>query len=460
MRRMRRNRTARNQQSNFPNMVSGVAVTAAYKGLPHIWFQQPRDLPPFTFATIRAMLFDPGVRLNFRKRAAPIATAQFGVKVDDKTWKDGIKCQDPVIGKFIYDEIMYIWTNYLPAILRSQVWGWSAGEVTLRACEGLIRIKSMEPRHASDCKLVKLGHQRWGVQFERIEGSENIQLPVPRCWFHAYGAEDGEDYGISAAIGAYSPWADKWFNGGALDIRRLFMHKDAYAGADLGYPNGSSPVEGYASEVPNSEIAKAIITSILTGGPTTRPSERDENGNEKWPLTRAQVASNPTHILQYPKDCDKEIEQGMEVIDDSGETGAWAGKRVTMGSFYSSLDHWIVQICMDLCEQIIDPLCMMNFGKVPEYELRHKPLAQQAMEQQGNAAPGASAQDTQGAQPQQDAPEMPPMPMDQQPQPQAQPAQRMGIDFAAVGDGDSLMLQRAFANIINSHRGSNHASVW
>ena len=371
--------------------VSKTPYSAGYRSVPHIWFNRPIDLPPFSFATIRGMLVDPGVRLNFATRAAPLCSAQFGFKVGEQ-WQEGIECAHPEIGQFIYRQLQHIWRNFLPALLRAQVWGWSAGEITYKINRnGLLEVNKFEPRHAGDCRLMKMEHERWGVAINRVEGKGQVSLPFPYAWFHSYNAEDGDDYGVSAAIGGYSPWADKWFNGGAIDVRRLFMHKDAYAGADLGYPNGETWVAGINEPVPNGDIARQIVEQLTSGGATTRPSERDENGNEKWPLTRAQVANNPQHILQYPKDLDDEIRRGMEIPDDviSADGGAaWAGKRVTIASFYASLDHWIVQLLCDLKEQVFDHLCLKNWGEIPDYEIKHKPLAEQAMEQQANAGPG------------------------------------------------------------------------
>lgn len=372
--------------------VTGQAYSAGYEAIPHIWFNRPMDLPPFSFATIRGMLIDPEIRLNFATRAAPLCAAEFGWK-EGEQWVEGVKCKQPEIAQYIYRQLQHIWRNFLPAILRAQVWGWSAGEVVMKLGEnGLIEIDKLEPRHASDVRLLKQGFDRWGVVIDRVEDRGSVQLPFPYAWFHAYNAEDGDDYGVSAAHGAYSPWADKWFNGGAKDVRRLFMHKDAYGGIDLGYPEGETWVEGVENPIPNRDIARSIVEQLKAGGVTTRPSTRDENGNEKWPLTRATVASNPQHILDYPKDLDNEIRHGMEIPDgvsDSAGSGEWAGKRVTVAAFYASLDQWMVQILRDIKEQILDHLCRLNFGSVPNYELCHKPLAEQAMEQQSNAGPQA-----------------------------------------------------------------------
>lgn len=438
----RRRRTV-NAKSNRKVDVTGEAFTAGYSAVPHIWFQQPVDLPPFTFATIRGMLLDPEIRLNFSTRAAPVMGAQFGW-TEGEQWTEGIKCKNPEIAQFLYRQLQHIWKNFLPAILRAQVWGWSAGEVVMKLGENdLIEIDSLEPRHAMDTRLLKIGFEKWGVSVDRVEEHGSVFLPFPYAWFHAYNAEDGEDYGISAAHGAYSPWADKWFNGGAKDVRRLFMHKDAYGGVDLGYPSGETWVDGVDQTVPNRDIARSIVEQLRSGGVTTRPSERDENGNEKWPLTRASVTANPQHILDYPKDLDAEMRHGMEIPDDviSADGGAaWAGKRVTVASFYASLDQWIVQIIADLKEQIFDHLCRLNFGFLPNYEITHKPLAEQAMEQQSNAGPGAPQPDMQGMAPpdMQGMPGAPPTPgMAMQP-PAMDPMQPVGMSLVeSIGRGET-----------------------
>lgn len=385
--------------------VSKYPVTGEYKPIPHIWFQHPVDLPPFTFTTVRAMLMDEGIRLNFATREAPIYGLEFGWE-ENGVWQEGIKCRDPGVAQYIYRQLQRIWKNFLPDILRAQIWGWSAGEVTIKLSDetGLIEINEMLSRHPMDCRLLKDGCKKWGVQISRLEGTSDgaVNLPFPYCWFHAYGAEDGEDYGTSAAYGAYSPWADKWFEGGARDVRRLFMHKDAYGGVDIEYPPGETFIAGYERPIPNKDIARWITEQLRSGGVTQLPYDPDEHGNNRWKITRATVTSNPSHILDYPKDLDAEIRHGMGICDDvinSDATGAWAGKKIPMQSFYATLDLWVTKLLRDLCTQIIDNLLILNFGRVIEYETPFKPLAKQAMEQQGmgdGGQPNGTPQDMAG----------------------------------------------------------------
>lgn len=360
-----------------------------YQGFGTHWQQ----LPPFTFLTVQQMLLDPTIRLGLAMRAAPLFSLEWAWK-DGPDWKPGIQAADPDVAAFVERQLRRIWATDLAAILKAQIWGWSAGEIVHKMTPGgLVEIDHLLPRHANDVRARTRDSILVGCRITRCEGNYAeapggaVDLDFPKCWWHAYLPEAGLHYGNSALLGAYSPWWDKWMNGGALDVRRLFMHKDAYAGADLGYPEGMQFIPG-KGDVPNRDIAREIVEQVISGGVTTRPSTRDERGNEQWPLTRAQVANNPQHILKYPKDLDVEILRGLEIADDvisvdTDGTGSWAGKRVPMAAFYSGLDCWAAAVIRDLDAQAIRPLVEINFGPGQEYTIVHKPLAEQAMEQQG-----------------------------------------------------------------------------
>ncbi|TWU22448.1 ADP-ribosyltransferase exoenzyme [Novipirellula galeiformis] len=374
--------------------------TGKYEPVSYGFFNQQRDLPLFTFDVIRTMLLDGQVRLSLAMRAAPVSGVEWAYK-EGKNWIPGIESDSPEVSKFILRQLERIWTNHLSGILSAQVWGWSAGEITMRLSgEGLVEIDRLEPRQAVDCRLIQSDSQPWGVRVDRVADVGSVDLPFPYAWFHAHAPEPGETYGQSALLGAYSPWADKCHPGGAVDVRRLFMHKDAYGGTDLGYPEGSDFYDDQGNPIPNRDIARQIIEQLQAGAVTTRPSTRDELGNEKWPLTRATVPANPQHILQYPKDLDSEIRGGIgipdDVIDSDGSGGGWAGKRIPMGAFCASLDDWVDSITSDLREQCFDRLVMLNWGRAIDYEIKHKPLAEQMMEQQSNAGPGEDGQPQQG----------------------------------------------------------------
>lgn len=423
--------------------------TAGYEPY-HTWvWQQHRDLPLFTFGVVHQMLLDGQVRLALAARAAPIQGVQIAYK-NGETWTPGIKARRPEVGAFVLRQLERLWTDYIADITSAQIWGWSGGEITLRLTHyNLVEFEHYEPRHAADVRLLKRDGHPCGVRFDRVQGTGHCDLAFPRAFFHSHMPNPGDDYGQSCLIGAYSPWADKNLNGGALDVRRLFMHKDAYGGTTVGYPSdGDIWVAGRSEPIPARDVARQIAEQLVAGGVVTKPTDRDENGNEKWTVDRAQVPNNPQHILQYPQDLDSEIRTGIGVpdgiLDDDGG-GAWGGKRVIMAAFYATLDTWVRSIIRDFCEQVIDPLIVLNWGAAEEYEVTHKPLAEQAMEQQSNAGPGQPGKPgAQGQQPQQGLPGQggPSLP---------QSAARMSLDpVAAVGQGvlDAAELVQAANHVI------------
>lgn len=378
-----------------PRDMVAPAATRSYEPYDHRWFRRPRDLPPFTFLTIQAMLLDPTVRLGIAMREAPLMQTEWAYK-QGETWVPGIRARKPEVGAFVLQTLEKIWQS-IQAITRGQIWGWAAAEPVFCLKGGRVEFDTFMPRHANDVRCIKQGGEVVGVRFLRIKHAEqgHVDLAFPKAIWHAFEPEPGCDYGTSVLLGAYSPWADKWLDGGALDVRRLFMHKDSYGGTDLGYPRGTTEVEDKGA-VPNRDIAREIAEQLTAGGITTRPSERDDKGNEMWPLTRAVVPANPQHILQFPKDLDLEILRGLEIADDvltAEQSGAWNGKLVPLMAFYTGIDRWrasIINRC--IVPQIIDYLVQINYG--PQvYEVKAKPLALQAMEQQGaSKSPGAQSQ--------------------------------------------------------------------
>jgi hypothetical protein len=373
-------------------LVSETPATASYQPPDYIrYFLRPRDLPPFTFTTVLSMLLDPTLRLGLAMRAAPLFGCEFAYKnPGSEDWTPGVKADDPIIAAFVLRQLERIW-QHLDSLVSAQIWGWSAAEVQYRLTKyGKVEIDCLLPRHSNDTRALVRDGEICGVRFMQVKHAPNgrVDLPFPKAVFHNHAPEPGASYGMSILQGAYSPWADKWLHGGALDVRRLFMHKDAYGGADLGYPSGTINIAG-KGEVPTRDIAREIVEQMQSGAVTTRPSDVDQvSGKERWPLTRATVPSNPTHILQYPKDLDVEELRGMEIPDevfmpsDAGTTG-WSGKSIPMQGFYTGLDRWTLRLINDLDKQVIRPLVEMNFRAEPFYEIRHKPLGLQAMEQQG-----------------------------------------------------------------------------
>lgn len=386
-------------------IVTDEPKTGKYRPMPiDRWGIQLRDLPLFTFFTIRDMQLDQTIRLGVAMRTAPLMAVEIAYKEGDK-WVPGVKADRPDVADFIERTLHRLWRHDVIKIINSQIWGWAAAEIIYQRSKetGRIEFKELLGRHARDAMALEQGGNFVGVEFHGVQGAKGqVRLGTPgNALWHAFEAPDGSFYGASVLKNAYSAWADKWLNGGALDVRRLFMHGDAYGGKTMRYPTGSTEIDGISGggslDVPNRDIAREMVEQAKAGEVMVMPSAFDENGNQLWGVEQIHVPSNPTHILQYPKDLDIEMLRGMEIPDDfliSGQTGAWQGKQVPMQGFYSGLNRFALNIIRTVVTQMLEPLVFWNWGKAVGFEVDIKPLDVQAMEVQ-KGQEGASDQEQQ-----------------------------------------------------------------
>ena len=442
------------------NMNKRPAKTRGYQPLQTWWLRRHQKLPLLTFPIIEMMLCDETIQIGLAARRAVLQGVDFGYDKDG-TWTPGVQCSNAMVSEWVMRQVKKLWSCAIEHIASAQVYGWAGMEVVWeRSPEtNLWEVSGVEERHANDVRAIIGGDtgRPCGVRFLKIKGAENgyLDLHFPESFFHAYNPNPGEWYGHTVLHGAYRPWADKHLDGGAVDVRRLFMHKDAYGGADLTYPEGSTDIGTLDNplEVPNRELAREIVEQIEAGGVTTTPAQYDDRGNPLWKLTRAVVPSNPSHILQYPGDLDGEMLRGIFVPDGvlkADDTGSWQGRLIPMGILYANLDPWVGSILRDIREQILEPGILNNWGQAIPFVLEHQPLADQALEQQKQqqpAGPGGGPEDLMGmlgGGPEGDNPIDPTDPEGQDDDPENDdddkdpkfPPKRMALDpVAAVGEG-------------------------
>lgn len=373
----------------------GRPKTADYRAPPpNLFFRQQRDLPIFTHHTVIDMLFDPSIQLGLAMRAAPLFGAEFAYPMASSTgdikWLPGILAETPELSQWVHQQIKRIWQFDLQKILLAQTWGWSAGEVTYRLIDDKLHVDRILHRNSIDTRATARGGEQIGVRFLQIRGKGAVDLEFPKCLWHSFNPEAEDPYGQSILRGAQSPWSDKALNGGALDVRRLFAHRDAYGGADIGYPSGMINIEG-KGQVPARDIAREMIEQMKAGASFTRPSDVDQNGNEQWPVNRATVPSNPVHIFQYPKDLDVEMMRGLRIPDEvviTQLTGAWNGKQVPLQAFFAAADQWLNQVTLAITTQVLEPLVLLNEGRAMGFEVQTRPLGDQIADQMQSGQEG------------------------------------------------------------------------
>lgn len=363
--------------------------TKTYQPLDMRFHRRPRKLPLLTGYILEQMLAEPTIRLGLAMRVAPLTSCEFAYKpLGSKEYVEGIQASSDVVAQFVYRQLKTIWANTAELLWLSQVWGWAAGEVVYKLKGQWIEVDSILVRHSRDVRALTVEGDLRGVRFSQLkdEGGK-ADLPFPAAIWHRHNPQGTGHYGQTILEGAYSPWWDKWGEGGALDVRRLSMQMYSISGRKGYYPHGTTPIEsasGTVDEVPNRDIFRQAVEQMMAGSVAALPSQRDAHGNRLWEIEDATAMTGLEHVLAYPKDLDKEMLRGLEIPDDvlsADNSGAWEGKKVPMMAFYSSLDRWLNLLVSDVKTQVIDPMLLLNFGPQAWCKIETKPLAEQVMEQ-------------------------------------------------------------------------------
>lgn len=375
---------------------------------------KPKDLPDFTFMTIRQMLYDPTLRLGLGMRCAPIYATEWAYPEPGDSgkvaWKPGIKANREDVAEFVERQLNKLMMFGCETLLKSQIWGWSGAEVEYEFNEEtkLVEFAGLLERRSADVRALEVDGELAGVSFRNVrrdgEKTGEVKLLFPFAIWSNFNAEDGHYYGLSVLHGSYSPWADKWFPDGAMDVRRKFMTRESYRGARLWYPEGSTKTvneNGQEVNTPNGNIARQILENIKAGFIFGGPSTMDPNtGERKWVFEDSEVSGNPAHILQYPHDLDVEELRGIEIPDDvlmSEATGAWAGKAVPMQAFFLGLERFrLNSLIKPFDQQVLRFLVRLNFGPNAFYEVHAKPFIEQYGLNSGETA-GFVTDDTRSA---------------------------------------------------------------
>lgn len=360
------------------------------------WGTQYRQLPYLSFHMIDQMLWDSTCIIGLAMREAPISDAELAYK-DGQDYVYGVKADNDEVGAFVIRQIERFWANDLHKVMQDQVYGWMAAEVVYRLVKGEIEYDTMLARNARDVRALESNGDYWGVRFANVRNSSVVDLQAGESFWHGFRAKNGGYYGQTILKGAYPSWCDKNLDGGALDVRRLYMHKDAYGGGVLYYPNAFMEITGKGS-VPCRDVAREILEQVKAGGVMTMPSSYTIDGKREWELAWRDTGPVPTHIFEFPKDLDREQLRGMEIPDEiliSGGAGSWEGKKVPLTAFYTQENIWGNSILSAFDKQVLRPLVLLRFGKAVDFDAQLKPFSIQLAENE-NKEEGGGQQPPEG----------------------------------------------------------------
>jgi hypothetical protein len=329
------------------------------------------ELPPFDLNIAELMRFDPQVRIGLGARNGMLMQAEIDV-VGDRAEE----CA------FVRDQWLRIWNSSAAALLKAKLYGFVPCEVMYRrqrggTHDGAIVVDRLEPRHPRDARPL-LHHGRVAGFALKLASGRSVKVVAPKGLVVTFDAEFGNAYGCALLERAYPAWHEKWMHGGAKRLLRQRMMKDAYVGDVLYYPPEAE------FELPNGEsvqwrdLAREIVEARASGGTLTLPLVRDTDGQRLIEYTPPQSTGGMTQIFQWKRDIDSDIWKSLEVppevIEAFARGSGFSGRTVPLMICLAAVQQELAEIIACIDRDVLRPLTHLNFGRVPDYEIRPRSL--------------------------------------------------------------------------------------
>lgn len=353
--------------------------TAGYSARPIAFsYVNWMDRPPFSLYMADLMQLDPRVSFGLAISNAMQVPLEVEITGPNKRVND-----------FVMEQWDRFWRTSRAKVLRAQVYGWMPFEVMYREERGLVSFDGLRDMYPSDAKPLTLrGHLR-GIKIEPNSRytSGTAQGPTGQIFLSGMKAlwltcdeQFGNRFGRSMLLPAYPPWYEKTMKGGAIDLRRLRMVKDAWIGDGVRYPENKEYPNADGSMTGARAIALELTDLRASGGSWALPSTRDGNGNLEWEYAPPTDVSGVTQLLEYVMSLDAEEFDGLLVpreVVEAAETGSgFSGRSIPFVTGCAIRDLRAGEIVSQFKAQSIDKMVAMNFGleATKGVELKPKPL--------------------------------------------------------------------------------------
>jgi hypothetical protein len=276
-----------------------------------------------------------------------------------------------------------IWNTSAPQLLRTKLYGFLPFEVMYRVVEGgeydgAIEFDRLEERHPRAARLLTRDGALVGFQMEPEEHRPAVRVLAPKALVTTFEAEFGNPYGCSLLERAYRPWHEKWTAGGCKKTLQLRMMKDAYIGDIVWYPPDRTVELASGETVSWRDVAREIAESRQAGGAITLPLLYDREGHRLVDYSPPQDVSGATQIFKWKHDIDLEIWKALEIppeiIEASAPGSGYAGRSIPFMIALSAVQTELAELVRSIDRDILRPLAQLNFGRVPQYDIRPLPL--------------------------------------------------------------------------------------
>jgi hypothetical protein len=340
------------------------------------------ELPPFTLQMAEQMRYDPQVRIALAARNGLLMSAKVEITGPQERLNRWVQLQ--------WDRL---WMQYAHQLVKAKLYGFMPfevvyGETLTGDFRGLIEVAALKDRHPRDCRLLLQNDEPVGYLLRQCE--QEIEVFAPLALTATFDAECTNPYGTSLLARAYPSWYEKWMESGAKRTIRLRMIKDAYLGDIFWYPPERKVQLSNGTEVSWREIAREMIEARQSGGAMTLPLLYDQDGRKLVDYTPPQSMGGHTAIFDWKRDLDIEIWKALEVPPEiiqasstgSGYSGRWIPFIVALSAVQTELAELVR--CVD--RDILRPIAQLNFGEVPQYEIRPLPLTETYAQRFGDGA--------------------------------------------------------------------------
>jgi hypothetical protein len=357
---------------SISDLINPTPKTLGYDPPPQVANTYLQKLPAWFVETADAMLADHQVAFGLAISNAPLLSGQ----VDVTGGAGGVDA-------FVADQWAKIWAC-APKLLRAKTYGWAGFEVMYRVVNGypeFCHVRDFGPRDA--VPLLRKG-QMIGVRFKRLrnvngkETTGQVDLPPPKSLWLSYDAKYGSNFGRSHLLGAYPAWWEKVMDGGAVDLRRLRMIKDAWIGDVIQYPMGENVQLPDGTTRSWSDIMTEIIQLRASGGLMALPMLYDGNGKEMIRYSAPTPVSGATQIMDWIHDLDWDIFDGLmvprEVVEAAASGSGFSGRSIPFVTYLSIRDTEFADFVRQIDQQIIRRLVALRWGNAMANYYTIKPV--------------------------------------------------------------------------------------
>ncbi len=359
-----------------------------------------------------AMLRDPAIQMGMLALMSPFPSVHYEVRANSKEIKTFI---ENTVHRFWTHDLQKVLLHYLPH-------GTFVGEVLYDRDQdaGLWKYAGIDDFHLDEVQALRRGRVLTGARISHGsallagmylpgDGNRTNELRPPKLFWCSHKALCGDLFGLSVFEPSWDAWMEKVGAHGAIDIRKLWAFSNAFRGAIVTYPPGTTNVNGV--EVDNQDIAREIGEKYATGASMTMPFEPDEHGNNQWSVQDPKMNGEIRGLIEYPDKLDEAMWMGMDCPPEairSIDTQGWGNaKGAPMLMMLNGVDLKVreVMTAFDVgpggytsrAEQsggVVRPLVMENFGGKARYEIKVWPLVPKAQPPgpggTGGAPPGGA----------------------------------------------------------------------